>query len=78
MSLNEDNVGNLYIGLLAWASFLAPEPPRIHLSVRCTPLGLWISCNILGKFALISRIFGYDPFESDDSRVYQNVNRESF
>jgi hypothetical protein len=25
MSLNKDNIGNLYIGLLAWASFLAAE-----------------------------------------------------
>ncbi len=26
MSLNNENVGNLYIGLLAWASFLGAEP----------------------------------------------------
>jgi hypothetical protein len=31
--LNEENTGNLYIGLLAGASFLAAEPALIHVAV---------------------------------------------
>jgi hypothetical protein len=72
MSLELENIGNLYIGLLASASFLGAEYQGIQLAVRSL---LLTGCGYLATYWEKSRcgerIFGYRAFELNDSGVYK-------